>query len=220
MTESFIPLSFTHRTDAEMQERAQAFRELMQTRRSVRTFSTEPVDQSIIENAILTAGSAPSGANRQPWHFVAIQDASMKKAIREAAEEEEREFYQRRAPQEWLDALKPFGTNEDKPMLEEAPWLIAVFLKKFTYDEKDAQHKNYYTSESVGLATGMLITALHQAGLATLTHTPSPMKFLHEILERPDYEKPYMLIVAGLPAENVQVPNIEKYPLDEIATFK
>ena len=218
--EGFIPLEFTEFIESTMQERAVKFREFMQRRRSVRHFSERPVNKFIIEQAILTAGSAPSGANRQPWHFVAVQDKDIKKSIRDAAEVEEHEFYQQRASDEWLEALKPFDTNEHKPMLEKAPWLIAVFLKKFTYDEQLQQHKNYYTHESVGIAVGMLLTALHQAGLATLTHTPSPMKFLQRILKRPDHERPYLLIVTGFPEKNAFVPKLEKFTLSEIATFK
>lgn len=219
MDKPFIPLNFNELSADEMRCKSSEFLRVMQSRRSVRDFSTRDVDASIIRNAIQTAGSAPSGANKQPWHFVAISNSAVKKQIRLAAEQEEREFYQRRAPQEWLDDLQPFGTDANKPLLEDAPYLIAVFLKKFSIDEQDKQKKNYYTSESVGIATGFLLTALHQSGLATLTHTPSPMKFLHTLLNRPSYEKAYMLIVTGYPKKDAKVPNITKHSLDEIATF-
>lgn len=202
-----------------MQESAKAFYQLMAKRRSVREFSDRPIPASLLDNAILAAGSAPSGANMQPWHFVVVEDQQLKTKIRQAAEIEERELYANRASQEWLDALAPLGTDANKPFLETAPALIAVFLKKLTIDDKGERHKNYYTAESVGIATGILITALHQAGLATLTHTPSPMKFLTEILERPNYERPFLLLVVGYPAEGTLVPDIERLPLDKISTF-
>lgn len=202
-----------------MQKSAEAFYQLMAKRRSVREFSDRPIPASLLDNAILAAGSAPSGANMQPWHFVVVEDQQLKAKIRQAAEIEERELYANRASQEWLDALAPLGTDANKPFLETAPALIAVFLKKLTIDDKGERHKNYYTAESVGIATGILITALHQAGLATLTHTPSPMKFLTEILERPNYERPFLLLVVGYPAEGALVPDIERLPLDKISTF-
>jgi nitroreductase len=173
----------------------------------------------VLENALKAAGSAPSGANMQPWHFVVVQDSAVKKRIREAAEAEERELYQHRASDEWLQALAPLGTDANKAFLQHAPALIAIFLKKFTLDESGRKHKNYYTAESVGIATGILITALHNAGLATLTHTPSPMKFLSQILERPDYERPYLLLVCGYPSDDATVPDIKRRPLEDIATF-
>ena len=191
----------------------------MAKRRSVRDFSDKPIPDTVLEQAILAAGTAPSGANMQPWHFVVVQDPNLKQQIRLAAEKEERELYAHRASDEWLQALAPLGTDANKPFLETAPALIAVFLKKVTLAEDGSKQKNYYTSESVGIATGMLITALHQAGLATLTHTPSPMKFLSDILQRPSYERPFLLLVVGYPADGVQVPNIEKLPLGSIATF-
>jgi len=202
-----------------MEQSAQAFYQQMAKRRSVRDFSDRPIPQSVLENAILAAGSAPSGANMQPWHFAVVQDPAIKKKIREAAEIEERELYESRASDEWLDALAPLGTDANKPFLETAPALIAIFLKKVTIDDEGVKHKNYYTSESVGIATGMLITALHQAGLATLTHTPSPMKFLTEILERPSHERPFLLLVVGYPEEGAMVPDIQRLPLDKISTF-
>jgi len=202
-----------------MQQQAREFYQLMSKRRSVRDFSDQAVPASVLEDAILAAGTAPSGANMQPWHFVVVQDPEVKQKIREAAEIEERELYENRASEEWLDALAPLGTDANKPFLETAPALIAIFLKKVTIDEQGEKHKNYYTSESVGIATGMLITALHNAGLATLTHTPSPMKFLSQILERPSHERPFLLLVTGYPAAGTLVPDIKRLPLDKIATF-
>jgi nitroreductase len=191
----------------------------MSKRRSVRDFSDQPVPASVLEDAILAAGTAPSGANMQPWHFVVVQNPEVKRKIRLAAEVEERELYENRASEEWLDALAPLGTDANKPFLETAPALIAIFLKKVTIDEQGEKHKNYYTSESVGIATGVLITALHNAGLATLTHTPSPMKFLSQILERPSHERPFLLLVTGYPSGGTRVPDIKRLPLDKIATF-
>ena len=202
-----------------MEQSAQAFYQQMAKRRSVRDFSDRPIPQSVLENAILAAGSAPSGANMQPWHFAVVQVPAIKRKIREAAEIEERELYENRASDEWLDALAPLGTDAQKPFLETAPALIAIFLKKVTIDDEGVKHKNYYTSESVGIATGMLITALHQAGLGTLTHTPSPMKFLTEILERPSHERPFLLLVVGYPEEGAMVPDIQRFPLYKISTF-
>jgi iodotyrosine deiodinase len=202
-----------------MRERAEAFFEQMRTRRSVRDFSDREVPLEIIEQCLLTAGSAPSGANRQPWHFAVVSDPARKTEIREGAEEEEREFYQRRAPQDWLDALAPLGTDEHKPFLEIAPYLIVIFAQKFEVDNAGKKHKNYYVPESVGIATGLLIAALHNAGLATLTHTPSPMKFLNRILDRPDTEKPAMILVVGYPAEGAEVPDITRKSLKDIASF-
>ena len=202
-----------------MQQQAREFYQLMSKRRSVRDFSDQAVPASVLEDAILAAGTAPSGANMQPWHFVVVQDPEVKQKIREAAEIEERELYENRASEEWLDALAPLGTDANKPFLETAHALIAIFLKKVTIDEQGEKHKNYYTSESVGIATGMLITALHNAGLATLTHTPSPMKFLSQILERPSHERPFLLLVTGYPAAGTLVPDIKRLPLDKIATF-
>ena len=202
-----------------MQQQAREFYQLMSKRRSVRDFSDQPVPASVLEDAILAAGTAPSGANMQPWHFVVVQNPEVKRKIRLAAEVEERELYENRASEEWLDALAPLGTDANKPFLETAPALIAIFLKKITIDEQGEKHKNYYTSESVGIATGVLITALHNAGLATLTHTPSPMKFLSQILERPSHERPFLLLVTGYPSEGTRVPDIKRLPLDKIATF-
>lgn len=191
----------------------------MQTRRTVRHFSNEPVDREIIEQCLLVGGSAPSGANLQPWHFVVVSDPSIKKQIRDAAEAEEREFYTSRAPQEWLDALAPLGTDADKPFLETAPYLIAIFSQSYSVLPDGRKVKNYYVQESVGIATGMLITAIHQAGLVSLTHTPSPMGFLNKILGRPSNEKPFLLLVVGHPAADAQVPDVTRKRLGEIASF-
>ncbi len=217
--DSFIPLVFAVQEERLMEASAALFYEQMSKRRSVRDFSDRPISRSVLEHAVLAAGSAPSGANMQPWHFVVVQDPTVKKQIREAAEIEERELYDNRASDEWLQALAPLGTDANKPFLERAPALIAIFLKKVTIDEAGVKHKNYYPSESVGIATGMLITALHQAGLGTLTHTPSPMKFLTKILDRPSHERPFLLLVVGYPAMGALVPNIERLPLGEIVTF-
>lgn len=214
------PLSFEGKTEEEMLAAARAFYAAVKSRRSVRDFSDRPVDRAIIENALLAAGTAPNGANRQPWYFVAVAESGLKHKIRVAAEKEERAFYEHRAGEEWLDALAPLGTDHRKPFLDIAPWLIVVFLRKFSRDDEGRKLKNYYTSESVGIACGFLITALHQAGLATLTHTPSPMKFLNDVLGRPKDERAYMVIVAGHPAEGATVPKIEKKTLEEIAEFR
>jgi iodotyrosine deiodinase len=214
-----MKLPFQEYDPGVMRERAQAFYEQMRTRRSVRDFSPRPVPPDIIETCLLTAGSSPSGANRQPWHFAVVSDPAVKREIRLGAEAEEREFYQRRAPQDWLDALAPLGTDEHKPFLEIAPCLIVIFGQKYELDGAGEKHKNYYVPESVGIATGMLIAALHNAGLATLTHTPSPMKFLNRILARPDNEKPAMILVVGYPAEGAEVPDIARKSLHEIASF-
>ena len=212
-------LDFVERSPEEMIELSRSFYENMKRCRSVRDFSDRSVPREVIENVLRAAASAPSGANLQPWHFVAISDPGTKRRVRAAAEVEEREFYQNRAPDEWLQALAPLGTDERKPFLETAPYLIVVFSKRFTIDEKGRRHKNYYVSESVGIATGILITALHTAGLVTLTHTPSPMRFLNEILDRPDNERPYLVLVTGYPARDAKVPAIRKYGLNQIATF-
>ena len=215
----FEPLEFEEKDPAEMHAAALRFYEQIRRRRTVREFSDRPVSREIIENALKAAGTAPSGANMQPWHFVVVGEGGLKSKIREAAEHEEKEFYEHRASEEWLKALEPLGTNEHKPFLETAPWLIAVFLKKFSFDTEGNRLKNYYTAESVGIACGFLLAALHQAGLATLTHTPSPMKFLNTLLGRSKTERPYMLIVTGYPADDATVPAIGKLPLDDIATF-
>ena len=204
---------------AEMQQRAQSFRQQMLTRRTVRDFSDRPVPRELIEDCLTAAGSAPSGANLQPWHFVVVSNPDLKHQIRLAAEKEEQEFYERRAPQEWLDALAPLGTNKDKPFLEIAPYLIVIFSQSYSMLPDGRKAKNYYVAESVGIATGILITAIHNAGLVSLTHTPSPMGFLSEMLGRPTNEKPYLLLVVGYPTENAKVPDIGKKSLPEIASF-
>ena len=219
MPATFIPLEFRRYPDEEMVARAEAFYDLLRTRRTVRDFSPESVPLEVIEAALRVAGTAPNGANLQPWHFVVVSDPSLKREIRQAAEVEEREFYQRRAPPEWLAALELLGTDADKPFLEAAPYLIVIFGEAYGLLEDGRKVKNYYVNESVGIATGMLIAALHRAGLATLTHTPSPMKFLNRILRRPNNERPFLLLVVGRPAEGARVPDIRKKPLEEIATF-
>jgi iodotyrosine deiodinase len=214
-----MKLDFTKRSSADMLARAEQFYRLMNTRRSVRSFSSRPIPGQVLEACLMAAGTAPSGANRQPWHFAVVSGAAIKREIRLGAEAEERDFYQRRAPQEWLDALAPLGTDEHKPFLETAPCLIVIFGQKFEVDSAGDKHKNYYVPESVGIATGMLITALHNAGLATLTHTPSPMKFLNTILQRPSTEKPVMILVAGYPDADTEVPDITRKTLAQIASF-
>ena len=218
-SDKFEVLKFNELSISEMQSRAQSFLARMSTRRTVRNFSDRSVPKEIIEQALATAGSAPSGANRQPWHFAVAGTNEVKRRIRIGAEEEEHEFYNTRAPKEWLDALKPFGTDERKPFLEIAPWIITVFAKKIELIEDNQKQKNYYVTESVCIATGLLIAALHNAGLATLTHTPSPMKFLNEIFDRPVSEKPLMLVVTGYPSEGVKVPSIKRKSLEQISSF-
>ncbi len=217
----FIPLTTYHEYPvADMQARASAFYDEIKRRRTVRDYSNRPVPRDVIENALRAAGTAPNGANLQPWHFVVVSDPEIKRRIRIAAEEEEREFYRHKAPPEWLDALAPLGTDEHKPFLETAPYLIAIFAQSYGRLPDGRKVKHYYVQESVGIAAGFLIAALHHAGLATLTHTPSPMNFLNDILDRPAHERPFLLLVVGYPAENCQVPVIGKKPLDEIVTFK
>lgn len=205
--------------EADMRKRAREFQQEMSRRRTIRDFSDRPVPRSIIADCIAAAGSAPSGANMQPWCFVAVSEAGVKRKIRVAAEEEERHFYEHRASQQWLDALAPLGTDDSKPFLETAPWLLAVFEERWGVTPDGERRKHYYPTESVGIATGLLIAALHHAGLATLTHTPSPMKFMNHILGRPSNERPFLLLVTGYPADDVQVPDISRKPLDEIAVF-
>jgi nitroreductase len=206
-------------TETGMRDRVRDFAQDVARRRTVRDFSSRAVPRDIIEHAIAAAGSAPSGANRQPWHFVAVSRAEAKHQIREGAEAEEREFYAHRAPADWLDALAPLGTDANKPFLETAPWLIAIFSQKHAEGANGERLKNYYPVESAGIATGILITALHHAGLVTLTHTPSPMKFLNAILGRPESEKPFLLLVVGYPAERACVPDIHRKALTEISSF-
>ncbi len=217
----FVPLlDYREYPEAEMMQRAHQFHLELKKRRTVRHFSNRPVPREVIENCLRTATTAPSGANLQPWHFVVVSDPETKRRIRQAAEEEERHFYRHRAPQEWLDALAPLGTDEHKPFLERAPYLIAIFAQKYGRLADGRRVKHYYPLESVGLATGMLIAALHVAGLATLTHTPSPMKFLNDILGRPkSSERPFLLLVAGYPDRNATVPAIGRKPLDEVVTY-
>ena len=216
----FRPLTeYREQPPDEMRRRAMEIADELRLRRTVRDFSDRAVARDVIERCIWAAGSAPSGANMQPWHFVVVSDPVVKKRIRAGAESEEREFYRERAPREWLDALAPLGTDENKPFLETAPYLIAVFAERYGRLPDGRKVKHYYVAESVGIATGMLIAALHHAGLATLTHTPSPMDFLNDVLGRPSNERPFLLLVTGYPAADARVPEITKKPLDEIASF-
>jgi len=217
----FIPLpGYREYPAAEMEQRAKAFFEEVNRRRTVRQFSDRPVPRAVVEQCLRAAGTAPSGANRQPWHFVVVADPDVKRRIREAAEHEEREFYEHRAPADWLEALAPLGTDENKPFLETAPYLIAVFAERWLRGPAGEKLNNYYVVESVGLAAGLLIAALHHSGLATLTHTPSPMGFLGEILGRPDNERPFLLLVVGYPAADAVVPDIRRKSMEQIATFR
>jgi iodotyrosine deiodinase len=219
-----LTVSFSERycperlAEGEALERSQAHLELMRSRRSVRQFSSEPVPHELIENALLVAGSAPSGANQQPWTFVVITDEETKRRIRAGAEREERLLYEERATDEYLHAIEPIGTDAVKPHLTDAPYLIAVFEQPWRYEDGE-KRKHYYVRESVGIAVGFLLTALHASGLAALTHAPSPMGFLKEILDRPENERPFLLIPVGYPAEDAEVPTLEKKSLDEIAVF-
>ena len=217
---NFFPLAeYREFPPDEMIQRSASFRNEMSRRRTVRQFSDRRIPRQLIENCLLAAGSAPSGANLQPWHFVVVTEPAIKAQIRSAAEREEYAFYHGRAPQEWLDALAPLGTDENKPYLERAPVLIAVFAKTFEHLPDGRKVKNYYVAESVGISTGVLITALHHAGLVALTHTPSPMAFLNEILNRPKHERAFLLLVVGYPADDATVPQISRKSLHEIATF-
>ncbi len=217
---NFIPLSdFNERSESQMLERSKDFYEKIRLRRTVRDFSNRSVPRAVIENCLLAAGTAPNGANLQPWHFAVVENPDLKSKIRVAAEKEEEEFYNGKAPQAWLEALAPLGTDSNKPFLETAPYLIVIFSKSHDIRDDGSTVKHYYATESVGIATGFLIAALHDAGLATLTHTPSPMKFLNEILERPSNERPFVLLVVGYPSEDATVPAITKKTLDEIANF-
>lgn len=216
----FVPLpAYRGYTEAEMIRRAREFYLDVDRRRTVREFSDRPVPRAVIEECVRAAGTAPNGANMQPWHFVVVSDRAIKQRIRVEAEAEETEFYQHRAPQEWLDALAPLGTDPRKPFLETAPYLIAVFAQSYGVLPDGRRVKHYYAQESVGIATGILITAIHHAGLASLTHTPSPMGFLNTILNRPTHERPFLLLVVGYPAQSALVPDITRKPLGEIATF-
>jgi iodotyrosine deiodinase len=206
-------------TPEEMFDRSRSFLEDIKRRRTVRDFSDKRIPKEIIENCIAVANSAPSGANKQPWHFVVVNNPLIKKKIRVAAEEEEREFYSSRAPQEWLDALAPFGTDSNKPFLETAPYLIVIFSKSLDVLPDGTKLKTYYAVESTGIAAGFLIAAIHNIGLVCLTHTPSPMKFLNDICGRPQNEKPFLVLVVGYPAENAKVPDIVKKGLKEVTTY-
>jgi iodotyrosine deiodinase len=219
-TPKFIPLEdYREYPVDQMKRRAAEFRAELSRRRSVRQFSDRPVPTEVIEECLLAAGSAPSGANMQPWHFVVVSDPEVKRRIREAAEEEEARFYRERAPEEWLEALAPLGTDEHKPFLETAPHLIVIFVQSYGVTAEGKKYKHYYATESVGIATGMLVAAVHNAGLVSLTHTPSPMGYLGEILGRPAHERPFLILVVGYPAADAVVPAIGRKALDEIATF-
>lgn len=221
MTDSTpIPLAdYRELPEEEMKRRAATLLAEMRRRRSVRDFSERPVPRVVIEDCLRTAGTAPSGANMQPWHFVVVEDPAVKRQIREAAERAEREFYDRRASQQWLDALAPLGTTASKPFLERAPYLIVVLVEHYRLEPGGTKTKHYFPTESVGIATGMLITALHHAGLVALPYTPTPMQFLNEILDRPENERPLLMLVTGYPAAGATVPDIKRKSLDELATF-
>lgn len=215
---AFIPYQVETYPAEEMLERIQAYHAFMEKRRSLRMFSDKPVPQAVIEQLILTASTAPSGAHKQPWTFCAVSDPEVKRRIREAAEEEEYTNYHGRMSDRWLKDLQPFDTDWKKPFLETVPWLIVVFRKPYDLVDGEKQN-NYYVNESVGLATGFLISAIHHAGLVTLTHTPSPMNFLSKVLNRPDNERPFLLLPVGYPAENAEVPDLKRKPLEEVAVF-
>lgn len=215
----FVELSFREYEVAEMRSRAAEAYAEFDRRRTVRQFADRSVPIEIIEDCVRAAGTAPSGAHQQPWHFAVVGDTAVKTRIRAAAEEEERSFYGGRAPQEWLDILAPLGTDDNKPFLETAPWLIAIFARRYGIDPSGRRVKHYYVQESVGIATGLLIAAVHRAGLVSLTHTPSPMGFLNEILGRPTNERPFLLLVVGYPARGALVPDLQRKDLSEIASF-
>ncbi len=220
MKTRFIPLPYYKiLPEHEMVKKSEMFYEEIRKRRTVREFSDKPVPEQIIINCIKAAGTAPNGANLQPWHFVVVKDKVVKHKIRAAAEEEEKEFYTKRAPKEWLEALAPLGTDENKPFLEIAPYLIVIFSRSYDVRPDGTKVKQYYSMESTGIAAGILITALHHSGLVTLTHTPSPMGFLNEILKRPANEKPFLILVAGYPAPGVKVPDIRKKGITEITSL-
>ena len=221
MPPRLVPLTgVRHIGDDEMRERAAQFRDALSRRRSVRQFSDRLVPRDVIDACLRAAVSAPSGANRQPWHFVVVTDAETKKRIRLEAEQKERAFYRGRAPDDWLEALAPLGTDEHKPFLEEAPYLIVVFAQLHGVDTDGRAVKHYYVRESVGIATGMLITAVHQAGLASLTHTPSPMRFLNDIFDRPSNERPFLMLVVGHPAADARIPDITRKPFDSVVSLR
>ena len=215
-----IPYEFEPLPEEEMRARADAFCKKMEARRSVRDFSDQPVPRELIEQAIRTASTAPSGAHMQPWTFVAVSDPDLKRRIREAAEEEERTSYGGRMSEEWLEALEPIGTDANKPFLETVPWIVVLFAQRSGFREDGAKRKHYYVQESCGIAAGFFIAALHEMGLATLTHTPSPMRFLSELLERPSNEAPYILFPVGYPADNATVPDFQRNPLESVAIWK
>jgi nitroreductase len=216
----FVPLPFTRLPLAESRARARAFEEEMSRRRTTRHFSNDAVPRDLIESAIRTAASAPSGAHLQPWTFVAVSDADLKRRIRAAAEAEERRFYEELAPREWLEALAPLGTDEKKPHLEDAPWLVVLFRQIHGVSADGARRAFYYTQESCGIAAGLFIAAVHHMGLVTLTHTPSPMGFLGELLERPSHEKAMLIMPVGYPAADARVPDLSRKPLEEVAVWK
>jgi iodotyrosine deiodinase len=214
-----VPFQPTRLPGAEQLRRGEEFLERMRQRRSVRFFSPDPVPREVIELAIRTAGTAPSGAHQQPWTFVVVDDPVLKRRIRDSAEEEEREFYAHRAPREWLEALAPLGTDWRKPFLETAPYLIVVFRHAYRAAPDGSHHKTYYSTESVGIAVGLLIAALQTMGLCTLTHTPSPMEFLNQILQRPEHERPFVLLPVGYAAPDATVPDLHRKSLEEIVVW-
>ena len=214
-----IPFDFKEYPLEEIQSRALRYYENMSRRRTIRDFSKRAVPIDVIENCIRAADTAPNGANQHPWHFVVVTDQEKKRKIRVAAEKEEKEFYSTRAPKEWLDVLAPLGTDAHKPFLETAPYLIAIFAQNYGVDKDGKKSKHYYVNESVGIATGLLVSAIHYSGLASLTHTPSPMRFLNQILGRPDSERPFLLLIVGYPAVDARVPEIRRKSLSEITTY-
>ena len=214
-----IPFDFKEYPLEEIQSRALRYYENMSRRRTIRDFSKRAVPIDVIENCIRAADTAPNGANQHPWHFVVVTDQEKKRKIRVAAEKEEKEFYSTRAPKEWLDVLAPLGTNAHKPFLETAPYLIAIFAQNYGVEKDGKKSKHYYVNESVGIATGLLVSAIHYSGLASLTHTPSPMRFLNQILGRPDSERPFLLLIVGYPAADARVPKIRRKSLSEITTY-
>lgn len=215
----FVPYSAPDFTEEKMLERSREFYEFMDQRRSVREFSTRPVDREVINNLIKTASTAPSGAHKQPWTFCVLTNQELRRELRQRAEEEEKRSYEGRMSEEWLDDLEPLGTNHIKPFLEEAPYIVVVFKRLYEYNDDGSKHPNYYVNESVGIAVGLFLAALHNAGLCGLTHTPSPMNFLAQLLERPENERPYVLIPVGHPADNAKVPNLERKPLDAVSAY-
>ena len=214
-----IPFDFQEYPMEEIQSRALSYYKNMSRRRTIRDFSKREVPIDVIENCIRAADTAPSGANQHPWHFVVVADPVKKRKIRVAAEKEEKEFYSTRASKEWLDVLAPLGTDAHKPFLDTAPYLIAIFAQNYGVDKDGKKSKHYYVNESVGIATGLLVSAIHYSGLASLTHTPSPMRFLNQILGRPDSERPFLLLIVGYPAEDARVPEIRRKSLSEITTY-